>query len=198
MAAMLFGENRCKAKRVFFYASVTAGCDFSLDGSLSLQELYESCTYCALSQFFLWFPACEHPTATPKVCLSNSSATHWRGTLGAEGFFTFPSAWLWSHHIWKATSSTNCPSWTAALRWAAGEQVPPGTRRVQIQKVRLWIKVAKKFPLLSKHLTPEKSRAFTYTSVSYRRLRLRDGPTCIQLSKEQVTRKFGQCTHTHR
>lgn len=50
-----------------------------------------------------------------------------------------------------------------------------GTCRVQIQKVRLWIKAAKKFPSLSKHLTAEKSRALTYTSVSCRRLRLRDG-----------------------
>lgn len=146
-----------KTKIVYFHAKCNHVVWFQLrQQPFSLKAIWKLHIR-APYRFFLCLPVCECPAAKPKICLGNSSAAHRRGALRDEGFFTFPSAWLRSHHIWKAASSAGCPSWTAALHWAAGEQVPRGTRRLQIQKVGLWVKVAKKFPQLSKHLTMRKA-----------------------------------------
>lgn len=130
VAEVLFGESCCKTKTVYFYAKCNYVVRFQLREQPSSLKAIWKLHICTPYQFFLWFPACEQcerPAAKPEICLGNSSAAHQSGGLGDEGFFTFPSAWLQSHHIWKATSSTGCQSWTAC--WAAGEQVPRGTHR---------------------------------------------------------------------
>lgn len=110
----------------------------------------------------------------------------------------FSLSWLWSHHIWKATSSTE---WQLCTELGGTSAL--GTCMVQIQEVRLWTKAVKEFPSWANTWLLRKA-GLTYYCY-YRRLRLwmenrwkTQGPSCTWLSKEQVIRKFGECTHPYR
>lgn len=83
----------------------------------------------------MWGSCCNIPNL-PQQQLGCSAKRHswsWR-------FLYFSLGWLWSHHIWKATSSTE---WQLCTELGGTDAL--GICTVQIQEVRLWTEAVKDF-----------------------------------------------------